>query len=211
MANFFRHRHRSADSRPSNEGTPAGNGKSPPLLSGAGLSVALSVLFYVLVLAADAKFDSGPRIGRKAASVMQVASRPPTDSVPMPAVSAEAPAQSDESAHVLLARAHDCASAERWDCVFDATTSAIALGGETPETEALLEQAMNAGTGKAPRPQATARAVNLHRASLESNASTKGARETRHRHKYAKRDKKVRYAAVARPASFADMATLYHQ
>jgi hypothetical protein len=211
MANFFRPRHRPAGRPPNHEGRSPEGGKSPPLSSSAGLSVALSVLFYVLVLAADMKFDRGPHNNRNAAGAVQVSNRIALDGSALPVVSPEASAQSGDSAQVLIARAHDCAAVGQWDCVFDATTSAIALRGETPETRALLEQAMQAGAWKAPRALAATRPLGVHKASLEANASTKGTRETTHAYKHARRDKKVRYASVAHPASFADMATLYHQ
>lgn len=181
------------------------------MVSGAGLSVALSVLFYILVLAADAKFDSGPSVASKTAGVVQMVNNAVTDNSTLPVAGAQASAQDDASARVLLARAHDCASAGRWDCVFDATTSAIALRGETLETDALLAEAMKASSWQSPQRRPGTRAVSMQGARLESTASSRPARKTTHMHAHARHDRKVKYASAARPASFADMATLYHQ
>ncbi|QBR00101.1 hypothetical protein [Paraburkholderia pallida] len=110
-------------------------GDSPtPATSGAGLSVALSVAFYVLVLAAGIGYDHAHRLRDPQSDTPDTASgawlasvqAPPGRLMPLEAI---APVR------VLLAQAHNCALAGQWDCVSDATGSAIALRGDTPETQ----------------------------------------------------------------------------
>ncbi|HKT96759.1 MAG TPA: hypothetical protein VJS30_09515 [Paraburkholderia sp.] len=116
--------------------------------SGVGFNVALSVAFYLIVLAVGIGYDhshrlrspqSNPPAGSSADWLASV--RPP----PFPLMSFEAIGP----IRVLLAQAHDCALAGRWDCMNSATHAAIALRNDSsetqpesqPETQTLLAQA----------------------------------------------------------------------
>ncbi|MFD1561869.1 hypothetical protein ACFSHT_40510 [Paraburkholderia silviterrae] len=105
-----------------------------PVSSGAGLSVALSVAFYVIVLAVGIGYDHAHRLRGPQSGTPDTSSGDWLASVQAPA-GRLMPFEAIGPVRVLLAQAHNCALAGQWDCVSDATDAAIALRGDTPETQ----------------------------------------------------------------------------
>lgn len=214
MAILKRSRRRSADTDAADVGASAPGPARSPGLSGAGISVALSVAFYVLVLAADVKFDGGRHDGGKSArppliSAMGPKNDPAQAFAPNQAEPWAPQPQAGGSADVWLARAHDCAANGEWDCVVEATSSAITLRGQTPETKALLAAAMeNGGWGPAPG-MASAQAASVRHAEPRFRTVSGTLHGKGYIHKHSVPILMARYAARTRVASAEQMDELY--
>lgn len=221
-------RRRPADTASGGTSPAAQGGKLIPLTWGTGLSVTLTVAFYVLVLAVDAGLHAGRHLDAKA-----VAPAPPSN-VAAPSLedaaleaprSTETPERSEQpeqpvnAANALLERAHACASQQQWDCVFDATVSVIALRGETPETVNLLALAMNEGREEPPPPRMAEAAPAPQKKPTVTHYARNGkigVNDSMRRTRYTKRVRKhtfpqngVRYTAMTRPTSDKDLVELY--
>lgn len=113
------------------------------LTGGAWLSLALSVSFYLVMLAIGAKYDSDHHVHTKTAAANHSTLAGPMTNTNAPvAASGQAPVPSIDATGTLLARAHLCAAEAQWNCVIEATSGVIARQGNTPETKALLAQAV---------------------------------------------------------------------
>ena len=137
------------DDRPTDEPAPNEDelerGDAPSLMtSGAGLSVALSVAFYLIVVALSIGYDHSHRLRSPQSNAPDPSSADWLTSVRAP-VFPLMPFEAIAPIRVLLAHAHDCALAGRWDCVDSATRTAIALRDDSsdsqPETQMLFAQA----------------------------------------------------------------------
>jgi hypothetical protein len=114
--------------------------------SGSGLSVALSVAFYVIVLAAGISYDHAHRLRSPPSGTPDMYD---ADSALMYASASALPAMLVSAAgseQVLQARVRDCALKGQWNCVGQATQDAIALRNDTPESQALLDEGTVDGT-----------------------------------------------------------------
>ncbi|TAM00888.1 MAG: hypothetical protein EPN70_21015 [Paraburkholderia sp.] len=210
MTILHRFRHRPTDIARHSKGQSV-QVKTPASLTwGSGLSVALTVTFYLLVLAADAEFDVGNHLSSNTSSAVQAFAASAADSsTGLAATTITSPTTAARSTDHMLAQAHQCASAGQWDCVFDATTRVMALRGETPETLALLQQAMN-GTSAAPSaPKAPVLASNPRSTRPGANGYVRPTRYTRHIRKHSLRATLIRYSFVRRAASANKMDDLY--
>ncbi|WP_028220769.1 hypothetical protein [Paraburkholderia oxyphila] len=105
-----------------------------PVTSGAGLSVALSVAFYLIVLTVGIGYDHTHRLRSPPSGTPDASSAAWLASVQAP-IRRLMPAEVIGPVRVLLAQAHDCALAGRWDCVNDSTHAAIALRGDPSEAQ----------------------------------------------------------------------------
>jgi hypothetical protein len=129
------------------------------LTGGAWLSLGLSVSFYLIMLAIGAKYDSDHRVASKHFQMGHSVLAAPLANVPVSASDLPLVSSVDRSA-ALLARAHACATLAQWDCVIEATSGVIARRGNTPETKALLAQAVvNGGWVRAKGPQLAPQAL----------------------------------------------------
>lgn len=111
------------------------------LTGGAWLSLGLSLSFYLIMLAIGAKYDSDHRVGSKPADSGRSVLAEPSANAPVSA-NGLSPVPPIDRSGALLARAHACAAVAQWDCVILATSGVIAQRGNTPETKALLAQAV---------------------------------------------------------------------
>lgn len=214
MTILQRFRHRPTDMARHGKGQSVQDNTPASLTWGSGLSVALTVTFYVLVLAADAEFDVGNHMSSQTSGAVQTFTASAADSSSGPTATTAAssttlPATAAESPAHMLARAHHCASSGQWDCVFDATISVMALRGATPETLALLQQAMNGGNAAPPAPNAPVLASNPHNARPGAIGNVRPARYTRHIHKHSLRATLIRYGFFRHAASTNQMDDLY--
>ncbi|MFC5430559.1 hypothetical protein ACFPTO_17385 [Paraburkholderia denitrificans] len=218
MTILHRFRHRPTDIARRSKSQSVQDNTPASLTWGSGLSVALTVTFYLLVLAADAKFDAGNHLSSNTSGAAQTFTASAADSstglaattATSPSTSpATSPTTAAESTARLLARAHHCASAGHWDCVFEATTSVMALRGETPETLALLQQAVNGTSAAPPAPKAPVLASNPRNARPGTNGYVRPARYTRHIHKHSLRATLIRYGFFRHAASTDQMNDLY--
>jgi hypothetical protein len=185
---------------------------------GAWISLGLSLGFYLLMLAIGVKYDSDHRISRKPAEPDHSALASPMAYAP---ANPPAAAPSPDTLAELLARAHDCAAAAHWNCVIEATSAVIVQHGDTPETRALLAQAMvNGGwlpvqaPASAPPPApalvpAPPPAVKTHTVHEISSMPTGTRHTTKHVHRQVVRTSTVKYAAAPRAASDSHLADLY--
>lgn len=110
-----------------------------PVTSGAGLSVALSVAFYVIVLAIGIGYDHAHRLRSPQSGAPERFSADWLASVRAPLYPLM-PFDAIGPIEVLLAQAHDCALAAQWNCVDAATHTALALRGDLPEAPTRLAQ-----------------------------------------------------------------------
>lgn len=108
---------------------------APLLMSGPGISVVLSVAFYLIVLAGGIGYDHAHRLRSPQSNAPDPASADWLASVHVP-IFPLMPFEAIAPIRILLAQAHDCAQAGRWDCVDSATHAAMALrGGDLSETQ----------------------------------------------------------------------------
>lgn len=171
------------------------------LTGGAWVSLALSLSFYLLMLAVGAKYDSDHHGRARPAAEPD---RPPL-SAPMAYAPAGAsgpgsllPAPFADAPGALLARAHACAAVAQWDCVIEATSGVIARRGNTPETRALLAQAMVNG-GWVPGAASTVSQTDQTQDFRRVSATPPGAkRMTKHLRRHAVRAPLLRYATTTR-------------
>jgi hypothetical protein len=110
-----------------------------PVTSGTGLSVALSVAFYVIVLAIGIGYDHAHRLRSPQSGAPERFTSDWLASVRAPQYPLM-PFDAIGPIEVLLAQAHDCALAAQWNCVDAATHTAIALRGDLPEAQTQLAQ-----------------------------------------------------------------------
>ncbi|MDR3097086.1 MAG: hypothetical protein LBV73_08430 [Paraburkholderia sp.] len=192
-----------------------------PAVSGAGLSVALNVAFYLIVLAVGIGYDHthrlrSPRSGVPGAFSANWLARVHAPLFPLMPLEAIGPVR------VLLDQAHDCVLAGQWDCVNAATHAAIALRGEasgvqpgtSPEARTLLAQAnVNevwiSSHANAARPAGIGRDERLK---VAVHVSAPYERERRYRHTGHTGHTDASILArktVARPASPEFLADLY--
>lgn len=126
------------------------------LTGGAWLSLALSLAFFLSMVAIGMKYGVARHPRDKPAEAASTVLANAVASVPAPVVEAASmPTTPADDVNTLLARAHECASTAQWDCVIEATSGVIAQRGNTPETKALLAQAMVKGgwvPGNTPAP-----------------------------------------------------------
>ena len=196
-------------------GRDAAESRNDPerLTSGAWISLAMSLAFFLTMVAIGVKYDVAhhPRSkpvesGRPAfASPLANASTPAL--TPAAAVTATSNPSMDDP-DTLLARAHRCESAGQWDCVIEATSGVIAQRGNTPETKALLAQAMIKGgwvPGNAPKP-----AINGDTRSVRevSTLPPEPKRPNRHVRRHTVRSS-LRYTAANHSASSGDFSDIY--
>lgn len=174
-------------------GTGAADAVDNPerLTGGAWLSLALSLSFYLLMLAIGAKYDSDHHARVKAAEQDRSALSGPMAYAPA-AASGLSPAASIDAPGALLARAHACAAVARWDCVIEATSGVIARRGNTQETRALLAQAM-ISEGWVPGKASADQTQNIRRVSTTPPVAK---RVTRHWHRHPVRPPLLRYATT---------------
>ena len=124
---------------------------------GPGLSVALSVTFFLVALAVSVTLDDDYHFRSTHTAATDTLAAASTVSAIDATASSGTPAQSSDPASALLARAHDCAAAGEWTCVIETINNIHSLRGDTTVTRALLEQAVIKGgwtpTQAAPRSQ----------------------------------------------------------
>jgi hypothetical protein len=112
---------------------------------GPGPSVALSIAFFLVALAISASLDVGHHFRSTHTATTDTLAVASTVGVTDVTDNSDTPAQSSDPAIALLARAHDCAAAGKWSCVIETTNNVNSLHGDTPETRALLEEAVIKG------------------------------------------------------------------
>jgi len=172
------------------------------LTGGAWLSLGLSLSFYLIMLAIGAKYDSDHRVGSKPADSGRSVLVGPLANAPASA-SGLSPVPSIDKSGALLARAHACAALAQWDCVIQATSGVIAQRGNTPETKALLAQAVvNGGwvrSKAAPlAPQSVPTAIAQTQDIRPVSATPQSVRRvTRHVHRRHERYPLLRYASAS--------------
>ncbi|MFD1554890.1 hypothetical protein ACFSHT_04495 [Paraburkholderia silviterrae] len=191
-------------------GQDASEGISDPrrLTRGAWLSLAMSLAFFVTMVTISVKFDSAHHPRAKPAEPERSALASEPAPVPVAAITPPATAPADDP-DALLAQARECAAAAHWDCVIEATSGVIAQRGNTPETKALLAQAMIKGgwvPGKAPAP---ALSGTTHYASEFVMAPPEPKRAVRHRHRHTERLAHLRYTSANRSNMPDDWADIY--
>ncbi|MDR3101608.1 MAG: hypothetical protein LBV73_31640 [Paraburkholderia sp.] len=184
------------------------------LTRGAWFSLAISLAFFLLMVAIGLKYGVARHPPSKAAEPERALVASPFMSPFMsPLASASlpfiTPAPLADNPDALLARAHDCAATAQWDCVISATSGVITQRGNTPETKALLAQAMiRSGwvPGSEPAPSIKANARNMR----EVSATPAGAKPlARHGHRHMGRAARLRYTAITRRNSTDEMADIY--
>ena len=182
------------------------------LSGGAWLSLAMSLAFFLLMVAIGVKYDvaRNPRDKPAEAGRSELASVAVEVPAPVPAPSSAITASAAppvDDANTLLARAHECAAAAHWDCVIEATSGVIAQRGNTPETRALLTQAMVKG-GWVPD---TAPAIkgNAHSVREVSTMPAEARPAARHGHRHTGRPFHLRYTATNHPSAPDDMPDIY--
>jgi hypothetical protein len=166
------------------------------LTGGAWLSLALSVSFYLVMLAIGAWYDSDHHVSAKTAVTDHSTLAGPMTNTNAPvAASSQLPAPSIDATGTLLARAHACAALAQWNCVIEATSGVIARQGNTPEARALLAQAVVNG-GWVPGTGPTV-ASTTHVQNIRSVATTPPAtrRVTKHVHRHVVRPPLLRYVS----------------
>lgn len=190
---------------------PPQSGNDPERLTrGAWLSLAMSFVFFLTMVAIGVKFGVARHSGDEPAEAARTAFANPVANVPVPeAEIASASNTPAEDADTLLARAHECANAAQWDCVIDATSGVIAQRGSTPETKALLRQAMIHGGWVAGNPPASAINGNRHNVREVSTMPGEPKRFVRHWHRHTAHATNLRYTAASRPTSTDELADIY--
>jgi hypothetical protein len=169
------------------------------------MNVALSVTSFLIVLAAGVMLDGGRHSGGTQAGTTDPLS---TASLAIPSdvmASPDNPAQSSDPSNTLLTRAHACAAAGDWACVIESTSNEIVQHGDTPETQALLEQAVvNGGwTPSAAAPNSPV--ANVPNVASAPPLPTRASQEVRHGHRSALR----LHSAATRSGSTEDIAVLF--
>ncbi|QBR00907.1 hypothetical protein [Paraburkholderia pallida] len=196
-------------------GQDAPEGISDPrrLTRGAWFSLAMSLAFFVTMVTISVKFDAAHHPRTKPAEVERsaLASEP----APVSVAAITLPTAPADDPDALLAHARECAAAAHWDCVIEATSGVIAQRGNTPETQALLAQAIVAGgwvQGKAPTlapVPAPSISGTTHYASAFSTAPPEPKRAVRHRHRHTERPAHLRYTSANRSNLPDDWADIY--
>ncbi|RQH02215.1 hypothetical protein [Paraburkholderia dinghuensis] len=165
--------------------------------AGAWLSLALSLSFYLLMLAIGAKYDSDRHPRAKPAEPDHSTLSGPMANAPV-AASSQTLAPRFDAPGALLARARACAAVAQWNCVIEATSGVIARRGNTPETRALLTQAMvNGGwvPANAPTVASTVQTQDIHPVSV---APPGPKRMMKHVHRHVPHPPLLRYATTTR-------------
>ncbi|NLP62683.1 hypothetical protein [Paraburkholderia sacchari] len=193
--------------------TPETSNDPARLNAGAWFSLAISFGFFLLMVAIGVKYHiaaqsheelAGPdRLVAANASVPAFATAPA-----IAAAAAIAPASAIATASTplpdaydtLLVQARECAAEAQWDCVIETTSGAIAQRGNTPETKALLSQAMVKG-GWVPQKAHNVREV--------STMPPEPKRPVTHGHRHRAHAERLRYGAITRPNSADQMADIY--
>ena len=177
---------------------------------GPGLSVATSVAFFFAALAVSVSYIGSPdlrsahtEVPGSLAAASPVAATDATDSsVP----------QSSDTVSAMLARAHQCAATGEWTCVIESANAVNALRGETPETQALLQQAVIKGGWNANRASQLAghsAGDDLLQASTPQAIGERTPQGVRHGHRHSMRARLARHSLEARSASGEDPDELY--
>ncbi|WP_233869101.1 hypothetical protein [Paraburkholderia adhaesiva] len=167
------------------------------LTAGAWLSLGLSLSFYLLMLAIGAKYDSDHHARAKPAEPDHSTLSGPVANAPV-AASDQAAAPRFDGPGILLARARACAAVAQWDCVIEATSGVIARRGSTPETRALLTQAMINGGWVPANAPAVAPTVQPQDIPPVSVTPPGPKRMTKHVHRRVPRPPVLRYATTTR-------------
>jgi hypothetical protein len=92
MVTFNRPEGQSEDASAAGETEALENVKSAPWLAGSGLSIVLSVTFYLLALAADVMFDTGRHAGQQSFGTIQVLASGTLNGAVLPALAANSSA-----------------------------------------------------------------------------------------------------------------------
>lgn len=178
------------------------------LTGGAWLSLAMSLAFFLTMVAIGVKYDVARHPHSKAAEPATQPASMPVLTQAVELTPASNPPMDDPD--TLLARARRCERAAQWDCVIEATSGVIAQRGNTPETKALLAQAMIKGgwvPGTTPKPAIKGEAHGMRDISTLPPAEPAHAR--RHRHRHTAHPASLRYTAAAHPASADDFPDIY--
>jgi hypothetical protein len=162
-------------------------GMSPTWTSGSGLSVALSLAFYVMVLAIGISYDHRHALRDTGTGTAGASSPDAGINETYVALHPKPPFQTFGSASVALARAHDCARAGQWDCVEEATQMAVALRSSppqttpenTPETQTQLAQANLNDQVTSSRLATTALTYRTHQGAFKTADRTAGTRRVK--------------------------------
>ncbi|WP_246794103.1 hypothetical protein [Burkholderia perseverans] len=96
-----------------------------------GWTVALSLVFYLIALAAG--LDGHPTL-RFWHAKSSATTTPHGDTIVGAVRLSPNWLKADEPSDVLIRQAHDCALAGRWDCLSEASDAALALRGTEPDT-----------------------------------------------------------------------------
>ena len=169
------------------------------------MNVALSVATFAIVLAAGVMLDGGrnsPGIQVGTTDPLSTASLAPPSAV---MASPDDVAQSPEASSTLLARAHACAAAGEWACVIEATSNEIERHGDTPETQALLEQAVVNGGWTPSTAAPNSPVANVPNVASAPPLPTRASQEVRHGHRSALR----LHSSATHSGSTEDVVVLY--
>ncbi|CAB3788346.1 hypothetical protein LMG28688_02670 [Paraburkholderia caffeinitolerans] len=183
---------------PDNVGEPGASERSNEparLTGGAWFSLAVSFGFFLLMVAIGVKYHVAAQSRDEPAEP----DRYVVANASVPAIAA-APTSQPDAYDTLLAQARECAAAAQWDCVIETTSGAIAQRGNTPETKALLSQAIVKG-GWVP--------ANAHNVREVSTMPPESKRPTLNGHRHTARAERLRYAAMTRRHSMDEMADIY--
>lgn len=178
------------------ESGDSGRSNDPARLTGgAWFSLAVSFGVFLLMVAIGVKYHVAAQSREEPAEPDRYVVA--NASVPAAAAASTLPADASET---LLARARGCAATAQWDCVIETTSGVIAQRGNTPETKALLAQAIVNG-GWAPG--------NAHNVREVSTMPPESKRPIVHDHRHRVRAERLRYAALTRRNSTDEMADIY--
>lgn len=193
--------------------TPETSNDPARLTTGAWFSLAISFGFFLLMVAIGVKYHIAAqphealaepdRLVAANASVPAIATASAIASMPAIATAtAIAPAStpSPDAYDTLLVQARECAAEAQWECVIETTSGAIAQRGNTPETKALLSQAIVKG-GWAPQKAHNVREV--------STMPPESKRPVTHGHRHRAHAERLRYGATTRRNSADEMADIY--
>ncbi|CAM2170069.1 DUF4189 domain-containing protein [Paraburkholderia sacchari] len=187
--------------------TPERSNDPARLTAGAWFSLAISFGFFLLMVVIGVKYHIAAQPHEELAEpdrfVGANASVPAIATAPAIApTSAIAPAStpSPDAYETLLVQARECAAEAQWDCVIETTSGAIAQRGNTPETKALLSQAMVKG-GWVPQKAHNVREV--------STMPLESKRPVTHGHRHRARAERLRYGAITRHNSADEMSDIY--
>lgn len=198
------------DTDPSDTDT-FGSDNDPGRLNGSiWISLGLSVAFYLLMLAIGAKYNSDHPVHARPAEPDRSAPASPLAyaTVPAPVATQTSTALIDDP-DILFARAQACAAAAHWDCVIEATSGIVAQHGDTPETRALLAQAMLKGGWIARETSATTLEGKARYVRPVSTMPAGTMQATKHGHRHSVRVTPLRYAAASRPTYPGDFGDIY--